>query len=293
MNLPGLAFALLGLIWGSNFIFMHWASAWITPLQIVQLRVFSGFIPLLIMGIWQRVFHREHWRYAPHFVVMALLATVLYYWAYAAGTARLLSSVSGVISGCIPLFSFLVAAIFLRHEAVTQRKLLGVALGLAGVLMIARPWQAMAIDQHGVWLMIAGSLCIGVSFVYAKKFLSDLGIPALALVNYQMGAALIILLLLGNFDGMTNITASSKAVFGLVVGLGILGTGVAYFIYYYLVRSLGAVTASSVTYIPPVVALLIGYFFAGEPIGSVEIVSTLLIFLGVWLLQSGRKTTAP
>ncbi|MGE9549774.1 EamA family transporter [Erwinia amylovora] len=58
-------------------------------------------------------------------------------------------------------------------------------------------------------------------------------------------------------------------------------------------RSLGAVTASSVTYIPPVVALLIGYFFAGEPIGSVEIVSTLLIFPGVWLLQSGRKTTAP
>ncbi|MGE9549775.1 EamA family transporter [Erwinia amylovora] len=164
MNLPGLAFALLGLIWGSNFIFMHWASAWITPLQIVQLRVSSGFIPLLIMGIWQRVFHREHWRYAPHLVVMALLATVLYYWAYAAGTARLLSSVSGVISGCIPLFSFLVAAIFLRHEAVTQRKLLGVAL-----------------------------------------------------VNYQMGAALIILLLLGNFDGMMNITASSKAVFGLVV----------------------------------------------------------------------------
>jgi drug/metabolite transporter (DMT)-like permease len=71
------------------------------------------------------------------------------------------------------------------------------------------------------------------------------------------------------------------------VGLGLLGTGVAYILYYYIVSSLGAVTASSVTYIPPIVALVIGGVFVGEPIGVIEYFSVGLILLGVFLLKKG------
>jgi len=67
--------------------------------------------------------------------------------------------------------------------------------------------------------------------------------------------------------------------------LGLLGTGLAYIIYYYIVEKLGAIAASSVTYIPPVVALLIGSLLVGEPIEMVDYAATFLIFFGVFLLK--------
>lgn len=281
------AFAFLGIIWGTNFIFMHRASEWISPVQIVFLRVLCGFVPIAVMAWIQKAVRREHLKYTGHFLVMALLATVIYYWAFASGTSLLLSGVSGVLSGAIPLFSFIVAAIFLRQEKITAMRLCGLMLGFAGVILIAKPWQVSgeSISLAGVGYMILGSLSVGISFVYAKKFLADKQIAPLALTTYQIGLALLILACITPFTGITAIAQDSTASLGLIVGLGLLGTGVAYLTYYYLILNLGAVVASSVTYIPPVVALITGFLVAGEQLGMTEILSMVLIMSGVFLLQ--------
>jgi drug/metabolite transporter (DMT)-like permease len=104
-----------------------------------------------------------------------------------------------------------------------------------------------------VLYMLLGSASVGLSFVYAKKFLSDLDIPPVALTTYQIGLALLTMAIVTDLDGITAITEDRRATIGLVIGLGILGTGVAYILYYFIVDHLGAVTASSATYIPPVV----------------------------------------
>lgn len=281
------AFAFLGIIWGTNFIFMHQASEWISPVQIVFLRVLCGFVPIAVMAWMQKAVRREHLRYTGHFLVMALLATVIYYWAFASGTSLLLSGVSGVLSGAIPLFSFIVAAIFLRQEKITVMRLCGLMLGFAGVILIAKPWQISgeSISLAGVGYMILGSLSVGISFVYAKKFLADKQIAPLALTTYQIGLALLLLACITPFTGITAIAQDSTASLGLIIGLGLLGTGVAYLTYYYLILNLGAVVASSVTYIPPVVALLVGFLAANEQLGVTEILSMVLIMSGVFLLQ--------
>ncbi|MDH0356034.1 DMT family transporter [Morganella sp. GD04133] len=281
------AFAFLGIIWGTNFIFMRQASEWISPVQIVFLRVLCGFVPIAVMAWMQKAVRREHLKYTGHFLVMALLATVIYYWAFASGTSLLLSGVSGVLSGAIPLFSFIVAAIFLRQEKITVLRLCGLMLGFAGVILIAKPWQVSgeSISLAGVGYMILGSLSVGISFVYAKKFLADKQIAPLALTTYQIGLALLILACITPFTGITAIAQDSTASLGLIIGLGLLGTGVAYLTYYYLILNLGAVVASSVTYIPPVVALLVGFLAANEQLGVTEILSMVLIMSGVFLLQ--------
>ncbi|MEY1423858.1 DMT family transporter [Morganella morganii] len=281
------AFAFLGIIWGTNFIFMRQASEWISPVQIVFLRVLCGFVPIAVMAWMQKAVRREHLKYTGHFLVMALLATVIYYWAFASGTSLLLSGVSGVLSGAIPLFSFIVAAIFLRQEKITVMRLCGLMLGFAGVILIAKPWQISreSISLAGVGYMILGSLSVGISFVYAKKFLADKQIAPLALTTYQIGLALLILACITPFTGITAIAQDSTASLGLIIGLGLLGTGVAYLTYYYLILNLGAVVASSVTYIPPVVALLVGFLAANEQLGVTEILSMVLIMSGVFLLQ--------
>lgn len=288
------AFVALGVIWGSNFIFMKWATETITAGQVTLLRVLFGFVPVMAYALHRRVLARRHLRHAHHFFVMSLLATTVYYFAFAAGTALLPSGVAGVLSGAIPLFTFISAAIFLRSERVTPLRLVGVLIGFGGVLLTARPWETGGrVDPVGVLYMLLGAASVGVSFVYARKFVSPLAIAPAALTTYQVGLALLTLLLVTDLDGVTALTQDTRATVGVVLGLGLLGTGVAYILYYFIVATLGAVTASSATYIPPVVALVIGWLLVDEPLHLLDGVAVLLILSGVAVLRVPQRPTLP
>ena len=288
------AFLLLGLIWSTNFIFMKWAVVYISPSQIVLSRILFGFIPILGLALLNRSLSWSHLRYTHHFFVMALLATAIYYFAFAKGTALLPSGVAGMLSGAIPLFSFLTAFVFLRQEPINRYTLLGLLLGFAGVLLIARPWSSLGsgVNIDGVAYMIVGSLSVGCSFVYARRFLIDKNISPLALSTYQIGLALLVLVVVTDIHGIERILEDQTALIGLVLGLGLMGTGVAYVLYYFIVQHLGALRAAGVTYIPPVVALAIGSVLVHEPLRAMDLVAMALILGGVYVLQSGKKYAA-
>jgi drug/metabolite transporter (DMT)-like permease len=166
-----LAFVALGLIWGSNFIFMKRASETISPAQITFLRVLCGFLPILAYALARRTLSRGHLRHAHHFLVMSLLATSFYYFAFATGSSLLPSGIAGALSGAIPLFAFLSAASFLPSERITPLRALGVFVGFCGVLLIAHPWSTSGtVNVGGVLYILLGSLSVGLSFVYARKF---------------------------------------------------------------------------------------------------------------------------
>ncbi|MHB8763437.1 MAG: DMT family transporter [Deferrisomatales bacterium] len=281
------AFVALGVIWGCNFIYMKLAAALIAPTQIVFLRVLFGFVPVLLFARARGALSRSHARHAGHFLVMSVLATSFYYYCFAAGAARLPSGIAGALSGAIPLFSFVLGVVFVAEERATPRKVLGVLLGLAGVLLMGRPsGQALAgTNAEGVLYVVAGSLSLAASFVYARRYVVPLRIPAAALVTYQLGLALVLLAVVTDLGQVGRLFGDLHAAVGLVVGLGLLGTGVAFILYYFIVDRLGAVTASSVTYIPPAVALLIGAVLVGEPIAAIDYGATAMILAGVYLLK--------
>ena len=293
-NLVYPAFALLGVIWGTNFIFMKWAADLISPAQVVVLRILFGFLPIVVLAAWQGLLQRSHLRYVHHYLVMALLATALYYAAFAKGAAVLPSGIAGMLSGAIPLFSFLTAFVFLRQEPINRVMLAGLALGFAGVALIARPWSQgdLAVDAAGVMYMLGGSLSLGCSFVYARLFLVNKNISSLALATYQTGLALLVMCLFTDLDGIDRIQQDRGVLIGLVVGLGLSGTGLAYVLYYFIVQHLGALKAAGVTYIPPVVALLIGALLVGEPLYALDIIAMFLILGGVYVLQVGKRGEA-
>jgi drug/metabolite transporter (DMT)-like permease len=294
VNPAYLAFAALGLIWGTNFMFMKWASVDISASQIVFLRVLFGFMPLLACALFTKALKWRHLKHAHHFFVMSLLATAVYYYAFAKGAALLLSSVAGMLSGAIPLFSFVCAWALLRQERPTKRMITGILVGFVGVLLIAQPWNAhgAGVNLLGVFYMVAGSLSVGCSFVYARRFLSGLDLSPLALSTWQIGFALAVLSCVTDFHGMTRVAGDTRAFAGLVLGLGLTGTGVAYILYYFIVGRLGALSASSVTYIPPVVALLMGLTIAHEPMRPLDLLAMVAILSGVYLLQSRRQAVA-
>ena len=118
--------------------------------------------------------------------------------------------------------------------------------------------------------------------------MADLEISPLALSTYQVGFALCILTVVTPYSGLSNIGQSTVALTGLILGLGLLGTGIAYVLYYYLVQRMGAVQASTVTYLPPVVALLIG-LLVGEPLRATDLAAMGAILGGVYVIQTARK----
>lgn len=286
-RMPVIAFSMLGIIWGSNFIYMKMAAELIAPTQIVFFRVLFGFIPVAAYTFFKGQLSINHLRHAGHFLVMALLATSIYYYGFAKGTSLLLSGVAGAVSGAIPLFSFILAVVFIAEEKITAAKIAGIVIGFAGVVIIGRPSEKalLATNLEGVLYMVGGSLSVGASFVYAKRFIVPLNLPAAALTTYQLGLALLMLALVTDYQGVGHLWTDAHASAGLIIGLGLLGTGLAYIIYYYIVETLGAVAASSVTYIPPVIALMIGALLVGEPIAWADYGATFLIFIGVFLLR--------
>lgn len=286
-----LALIALGVIWGSNFIFMKWSTDLISPTQTVFLRVVFGFIPLLLVSLKAKVITRQQLKHLPHFAVMSVLATTFYYYGFVAGTAHLPTSIAGTLCGSIPIFTFLCALIFLRQDRPSLQMAAGVLLGFIGITISAQPWKSVAgIEPIGVFWMLAGTFSLGVSFVYAQRFLSKLKIPPLALATWQTGFAALTLLALTNFDDITAITSDQRALLGVIIGLGILGTGGAFFIYYFIIEKLGPVRAAGATYIAPIVAVLIGAI-AGEEITTPVVIALFLILGGVVLIQTGKRNT--
>lgn len=284
--LPLMAFWLLGIVWGSNFIYMKMAAEYLSPLQIVFLRVAFGFAPVFIYAYFLGVLKRSHFKHLPHFVVMSLLATSVYYFSFAKGASLLPSGIAGALSGTIPLFALLFSVLFLAEEKASLMRVLGLFSGLLGVTLIAKPFagEIAATNLEGVLYMTLGSISVGASFIYAKRYILPLNIPTAALTTYQLALSLMMLSLVTPYQGISRITDDLHASLGLIIGLGLLGTGLAYLIYYFIIAKSGAVVASSVTYIPPVVALVIGAL-VGEAIGLYELAATGLILAAILLIN--------
>ena len=287
MLIPTIVFWILGLIWGSNFLYMKLAVQYITPMQVVLFRVLLSVLPVVLYATFTHAFKKEHLKHWHHFFIMSLLATVVYYYLYVKGSHLLHSGIAGAISGSTPVFSFILGLLLLNEEKMTYQKISGCLLGVIGILILAKLFDTAFAPAtwEGIAYMIIGSISFGASFIYAKIYISPLQISSAALTSYQLIGASLILLVCSDFDGVLNIFNDSRAALGLVVGLGILGTGVAYLIYYYIIEKMGAIKASSVTYIPPIVALFIGSIIAKEPIQLTDFVGALIILLGVYFLK--------
>ena len=277
----------LGFIWGSSFIYMKLASVLISPLQIVLLRLIFGLVPVAIFALYNRSLKLSHGRHFAHLFVLSMIGTVAYYYGFVKGASILESGVVGALSGLTPIFSYFLALLLIAEEKPTVYKVAGIIFGFMGVLAIARPFgvENFSASTTGVLYTLLGSLSVGASFVYVKKYILPLGIASEAVITYQLGIGVFVLLIFGDLNGLSNIWQNGYVALGVVFGLGILGTGVAYILYYYIIETLGAVAASSVAYVPPLVALIIGVVLVGEKIVLWEYIGAALILVGVCLIN--------
>jgi drug/metabolite transporter (DMT)-like permease len=282
--------AALALIWGSGFLFIKISLRGFTPVQLTFARLALGAIVLtaIVLASRQRLpGGRRIWL---HLIVAALLANAIPYTLFGVAEQTVNSNLAGAINATTPLWTVLFALLLGRHDPLRPAQWAGMVLGFAGALLILSPWRADSAPIGGVLACLGASSSYGVSYVYMGRYLTNRGLPPIVLSAAQLLAASGLLALAAPFGGLAPPTWRPDAVLGLAI-LGVLGTGVAYVINYRIITDDGPVLASTVTYLLPVVAVVLGFAVLDERITAQLVLGVLIVLAGVALTR--RKPTAP
>ena len=270
----------LAAIWGAAFIFMRVAAPALGAIWTAELRVLLGGLALLA---WFRYtsFDPELRRHARFYALIGSVNIALPFSLYGYAAMHAPASLLSILNATSPMFALLWNAAF-RDERVTARKLAGLALGAAGVALIARPGAGAAGPQFA-WAVAAalGACCAyGVTGVLMKRFSSGASARGMAAGN-QLSAALVLLPLL---PFVMPAAAPSALVAGNVLALALLGSGVAFLLYFRLIADIGATRALTVTFLIPLFGVLWGWLFLGETLPPLALGGGVLVVLGTVLV---------
>lgn len=280
-----LKFAALALMWGMSFLFMKVADESLAPLQVALGRMIFGALALGTVLAIRRERLPGRVRIWAHLALVALLLNAVPFSLFAYAEQRIPSALAGIGNGTTPLFTTAFAVLALRSERPDRRRVLGVATGFIGLLVVFGVWRGVGGgDAAGTLMAVAAAACYGLGWVYVRRFLTGTGYSTLALAAGQLIAGTVLLAV------VTCLATGAPAglpvrVVGSVVLLGVFGTGIAYLLQYQVIGAAGATVASTVTYFVPVVALLVGIGVLGEHLSWNVFVGAAVILAGAALTQ--------
>ena len=183
------------------------------------------------------------------------------------------------------LVALLLAIATPSDNRMTGRRAAGVALGFVGVVMVFEPWNGVADGTLGGILACVGAAAsYGSAYIYQARYLTNRGLPALSLTAAQLVFAAGFLALALPSSGP--IPSPPPLAGTAVLILGVICTGIALIINFQLIATEGATAASVVTYLVPVVALLLGVLALDEPATHALPLGGALILAGVALART-------
>jgi drug/metabolite transporter (DMT)-like permease len=286
------AFLVLAAIWGCSFYFIKLGLAGLNPIQVAFGRCLIGAVTLVILATLSRTRlprSASTWR---HLFVMAALMNVVPFILFSYGETQVSSILAGIINGATPLTTLVVVLLAFPEEEPTPSRVAGLLIGFLGVLVVVGIWNGLGTGELPGVLACIGAICgYGISFPYGRRHLSGLVDGPVSLATGQILAATLLLLPLVALSGGGAGPITPGVVFGML-GLGALGTGVAYVLNYRVVAAAGATTASTVTYLTPLVAILVGVAFLNEPLAWNEPIGGAIVILAVAVSQGRLRGLA-
>jgi drug/metabolite transporter (DMT)-like permease len=280
-----LLFTATSVIWGSSFLFIRVAVEHMPPSAVVFGRTVLGTAFLVPLALRNRAFRGLRRAIIPVAVVAALdmaLPTFLTAW----GEEHVSSSVAGILTATDPLFTALLALWLIRSEAVDRRQFVGLLIGFAGVLaLLGIDFRGHAGEFLGAGAVLLSALGYAGAALLYRRWLAD--VPALG-VTALMTAMSSVAFLAPAAAGLPRHLPPVSSVLALAM-LGIVNTGLAYWMFYLLIDEAGAAAASVITYVMPVIALILGVGLLGEHLTIGALAGLILIAVGAWLATGRRK----
>ena len=204
-----------------------------------------------------------------HHAVVAVVGVAAPFSLFAFGEQRVSSVLAGIWNSITPLVVLPMAVLVFRTEKMTSRRLIGLALGFVGALVILGVWQGVGGSSLAGQLMcLAAAACYGVSIPYVRKYVTPMpqsGVVS-SLCQLLIASALLAIAAPVFSGGFPDLLALSWPVVASVAALGVFGTGLAFVLHLRNIRLAGASNASTVTYIIPIFATIIGVVVLQEPL---------------------------
>ncbi len=273
---------LLGALWGASFLFTRLAVPELGPLWLVAVRVLTGALFLLGIATVLRASLALQGNLR-HFFCLGFLNTALPFTLFAYAATTLTVSLLSIINSTAPLWGVSFGMLLTRQWP-SRRIIGGLAAGSAGVSLLV--WRDPAALAAGSSLPVVAALvapvCYGLASHYAR--LQTAHVAPMAVAHGSMWGALLCLLPLLALSPQPAIGTLSTGGLAAALALGVLCTGLAYQIYFRLVREIGAASALTVTFLIPLFGILWGALFLQEAVTGATFVGAAFVLLGTALV---------
>jgi len=267
-------------IWGGSFIFMRVLAPVLGPVLTANLRLLIAGIALLLY--FRAVKFDPEWgRFWKQYLVIGGVNSALPFFLFSWAALHIPASLSVILNSASPLFAAVFAAVWLG-DPLTIRKVTGLLIGAAGVVVVMRPGQIETTPMFG-WAIAAcilAAACYGFAATYIKKHgggAKPMGIAGCS----QVMAGLLLIPAIPFAPARGEMTFTMVV---LVVIFALLCSAVAYLLYYRLIVDVGATQALTVTFLMPAFGMIWGATILSESITASMIVGTALILLGTSLV---------
>lgn len=295
-------FWLLGLIWGSSYLFIRISitgsglfpgdnAGGFNIFEIVFIRTLIG-----ALGLGAMVFRGRHSLPRDAETIRALVLiglgnVVLPFLLITWGEQYISSSMAAVLQASTALFGLVIAHFLFADDRITLRKIVGLMTGFGGVVLLFQGNLGGEQSLAGMAALVAASFCYAAFTSWGRKLIQrDIAPVVVATATMVVGAVVTGPMAL--FHGLTPLQDFSPDALVAVLTLGLLNTFVGYSIYYFLVRELGVARTTMVTYVFPAVAVGLGALLLKEEISLVLVTGGALIIAGIAIVNLRSRRPA-
>lgn len=278
---------LLAAVWGGSFFFGEIALSEVRPLTITLHRVFWAIPFLALVVIAKGIPVPRSLRVWRAYLVMGALNNAVPFSLIFWGQTQIESGLASILNGTTAMFAALVSGLLLPDEPLTAKKIIGAALGIAGVAFIMGPSALTEFDPSNLaqLAILGATLSYAFAGVWGKTALSGQP-PLMNALGMLIGSSVLMIPIVFVFDGPPSLDLST-GVWGALIGMAVLSTALAYVLYFAILVRAGAANLLLVTLLIPPFAIGLGVMFLGEQMGLEAWIGFTVIALG-FAVTDGR-----
>ena len=279
-------YSVAGLIWGASFLFIELALTFLNPIGVAFWRTVFGALSMLVAMLIFKSKLPTSFTAWKHLAISGIYMASVPYVLFAYAQTQVTSALAAIINAVTPIATVIVILIAFRTEKLKAHVITGIVVGLVGVLVVLGAWQGFGSNNPlAILALLVAITLYGIGTPYVRKYITPLNLPTEVSVFGQIGTAAITLLPVYLLTGPVFTSTPDLQSVASIVTLGALGSGFAYLLYYKILDVVGSAIASSVTYITPVIAVVLGVLLLGEELHWYEPVGGLIVILGAAISQ--------
>ena len=278
---------LLGLIWGSSFLFIKYTIFSLKPLTAVFLRMAVAALCLFIYLKIKNIILPLETKDIINYFAIAVFGNVLPFFLVNWAEISISTNVTGIIMGLMPITTVFLVYFFVKEEKINIYTFLGIFLGFCGLFFLLDIIANKNISFLPQIAVIISTISFALGTIYTRKIPNFN--PLYILTGSTYLACLILIPLVFFFDDPLNISATNQSIFFVIV-LGILNTAIGGLIFFKLIKLSGAAFTSTVNFITPFIAVMWGYIFLNESLNANQILGFIFILTGIYIVKKSTNS---